>query len=209
MTRRGPASGDPGARFGRVPKAKLPTAYGEFTIYGFKDPDSSEELVALVAGMPSPDAVALVRIHSQCLTGDVFASTRCDCGAQLHGAMSMIARSAPGVLVYQQQEGRGIGLVNKLAAYELQDQGLDTVAANERLGFRADQRDYRLPAEVLKYLGATRIRLLSNNPEKVQGLEREGIRVDERVALEIAPSSSTRGYLKIKKEKLGHILSKV
>jgi len=197
------------ARFGHVPRAKLPTEYGEFTIHGFKDPDSGEELVALVAGVPSPDSVCLVRIHSQCLTGDVFASSRCDCGAQLHGAMARIALSAPGVLVYQQQEGRGIGLVNKLAAYELQDQGLDTVAANERLGFRADERDYRLPAEVLKYLGATRIRLLSNNPEKVHGLEREGIRVDERVALEIAPSSSTRDYLKIKKEKLGHILSQV
>ena len=195
--------------FGRVPRAKLPTAYGEFTVYGFRNRDSGEEAVALVAGNPDPETVALVRIHSQCLTGDVFASSRCDCGAQLHAALEMISQSGAGALVYQQQEGRGIGLINKLLAYELQDQGLDTVAANEELGFKPDQRDYRMPAEILKALGIRRIRLLSNNPEKVKGLEEEGIRVEQRIPLEVAPSTSTRDYLKIKKEKLGHILSKI
>ncbi len=195
--------------FDKVPHAKLPTRMGEFTIYGFRDLDSGEEAVALVAGNPDPEAVALVRIHSQCLTGDVFSSKRCDCGDQLEAAMDLIAKAPAGVLVYQQKEGRGIGLINKIHAYELQDQGLDTVAANITLGFEADLRDYRMPAEILKYLGATRIHLLSNNPEKVQGLEREGICVEKRVPLEIQPNSLTRGYLKIKKEKLGHILNKV
>ncbi|MBN2338588.1 MAG: GTP cyclohydrolase II [Acidobacteria bacterium] len=195
--------------FDRVPRAQLPTQYGEFIIYGFRDQDTGEEAVALVVGNPGPDVVALVRIHSQCLTGDVFSSRRCDCGEQLAAAMDLIARSGTGVLVYQQKEGRGIGLTNKIHAYELQDQGLDTVAANLSLGFKADLRDYRMPAEILKYLGATRIHLLSNNPEKVQGLEQEGICVEKRVPLEIPPSSVSRGYLKVKKEKLGHILNNV
>jgi 3,4-dihydroxy 2-butanone 4-phosphate synthase/GTP cyclohydrolase II len=195
----------------RVASAKFPTRYGEFTIHGYRARFANVEAdhVALTMGDVADGEPVLVRVHSECLTGDTLGSLRCDCGDQIQAALQRIAEEGRGVLLYLRQEGRGIGLVNKLRAYELQDQGLDTVAANERLGFRADQRDYRLPAEVLKYLGATRIRLLSNNPEKVQGLEREGIRVDERVALEIAPSSSTRGYLKIKKEKLGHILSKV
>jgi len=204
-----PKSSTPAINFDKVPRAKLPTRLGEFTIYGFRDLDSGEEAVALVAGNPSPEKTALVRIHSQCLTGDVFSSKRCDCGDQIEAAMSLIAKAEIGVLVYQQQEGRGIGLINKIHAYELQDQGLDTVAANIELGFDADLRDYLLPAEILKYLGATRIHLLSNNPEKVQGLEREGIVVEKRIPLEITPSSHTRGYLKIKKEKLGHILNKV
>jgi 3,4-dihydroxy 2-butanone 4-phosphate synthase/GTP cyclohydrolase II len=195
--------------FDRVPHAKLPTRLGEFTIYGFRDLDSGEEAVALVAGNPDPATITLVRIHSQCLTGDVFSSKRCDCGDQLEAAMTLIAKAKAGVLVYQQQEGRGIGLINKIHAYELQDMGLDTVAANEKLGFQADLRDYRMPAEILKYLGATRIHLLSNNPEKVQGLEREGILVEKRVPLEIPPNSLTRRYLKVKKEKLGHILKEV
>jgi len=195
--------------FDKVPCAKLPTRLGEFTIYGFRDLDSGEEAVALVVGTPDPETVSLVRIHSQCLTGDVFSSKRCDCGDQLEAAMSLIAKSKAGVLVYQQQEGRGIGLINKIHAYELQDRGLDTVTANIKLGFEADLRDYHMPAEILKYLGATRIHLLSNNPEKVQGLEREGICIEKRIPLEIDPSSLTRGYLKIKKEKLGHILNKV
>jgi 3,4-dihydroxy 2-butanone 4-phosphate synthase / GTP cyclohydrolase II len=196
-------------RFGKVPRAKLPTRFGDFVIYGFHDSETGEESVALVAGNPQPDVPVLVRIHSQCLTGDVLSSERCDCGAQLHAAMRIISAAGLGILVYQQQEGRGIGLTNKIRAYELQDQGLDTVAANEELGFEADLRDYRLPAEILKYLGARRVRLLSNNPEKVQGLEAEGIQVVERLPLEIAPNSSTQDYLKIKKEKLGHILNKV
>lgn len=195
--------------FGKVPRAKLPTRFGEFTIYGFRNPETSEEAVALVAGALGGDEPVLVRIHSQCLTGDVFQSRRCDCGEQLHEALRLISAAGAGVLVYQQQEGRGIGLINKLHAYELQDQGLDTVAANEELGFEADQRDYKMPAEMLKYLGVRRVKLLSNNPEKVQGLEREGIPVVVRVPLEISPNSLTRGYLKSKKEKLGHLLSNI
>lgn len=195
--------------FGKVPRAKLPTRLGEFTIYGFRDPESGEEAVALVAGYPRTRVPVLVRIHSQCLTGDVFASDRCDCGDQLSAAMRLIAEAGLGIIVYQQQEGRGIGLINKIHAYELQDQGLDTVTANEELGFEADHREYRLPAEILKYLGASRIRLLSNNPQKVSGLESEGIYVEERIPLEISPRSSTKHYLRTKKEKLGHLLSKV
>jgi 3,4-dihydroxy 2-butanone 4-phosphate synthase/GTP cyclohydrolase II len=195
--------------FDKVPRAKLPTRLGDFIIHGFRDLDSGEEAVALVAGDPNPATVALVRIHSQCLTGDVFSSKRCDCGDQLAAAMSLIAKAKSGVLVYQQKEGRGIGLINKIHAYELQDMGLDTVAANLELGFDADMRDYRMPAEILKYLGATRIHLLSNNPEKVESLKREGIAVEKRIPLEIPPNSLTRKYLKIKKEKLGHILNNV
>jgi 3,4-dihydroxy 2-butanone 4-phosphate synthase/GTP cyclohydrolase II len=195
--------------FDRVPHAKLPTHLGEFTIYGFRDTDSGEEAVALVVGTPTSETVSLVRIHSQCLTGDVFASQRCDCGDQLETAMRLIAKADAGVLVYQQKEGRGIGLINKIHAYELQDMGLDTVAANEELGFEADLRNYHMPAEILKYLGATRIQLLSNNPEKVQGLESEGIIIEKRLSLEIPPNSLTRSYLKSKKEKLGHLLKDV
>ncbi len=195
--------------FDKVPRAKLPTRWGDLIIHGFRDLDSGEEAVALVVGNPAPASVALVRIHSQCLTGDVFSSKRCDCGDQLEAAMSLIAKAESGVLIYQQKEGRGIGLINKIPAYELQDLGLDTVAANLELGFDADMRDYHMPAEILKYLGATRIHLLSNNPEKVQGLEREEICVEKRVPLEIPPNSLSREYLKIKKEKLGHILNEV
>jgi GTP cyclohydrolase II len=196
-------------RLGKVPRAKLPTRFGEFTIYGFRDEDTGEEAVALVSGQITPGSTVLVRIHSQCLTGDVFASDRCDCRDQLHTALGLIARSGSGILVYQQQEGRGIGLINKIRAYELQDQGLDTVAANEHLGFEADHRQYQLPAEVLKYLGVSKVRLLSNNPEKVRGLESEAIQVEERVPLEIPPKSSTRDYLEIKKRRMGHLLSSV
>lgn len=199
----------PAVRFEKVPRAKLPTRLGRFTIYGFRDANSGEEAVALVSGNPGPDSVTLVRIHSQCLTGDVFSSKRCDCGDQIKAAMRLIAKAKAGVLVYQQKEGRGIGLINKIHAYELQDLGLDTVAANEKLGFEADMRDYRFPAEILKYLGAVRVHLLSNNPEKVQGLSREGIRVEKRVPLEIRPHSLTRSYLRVKKEKLGHLLENV
>ena len=152
-------------------------------------------------------APPLVRIHSQCLTGDVFGSLRCDCRQQLEMALSMIAQQGAGVLIYEQQEGRGIGLMAKLQAYELQDSGLDTVEANERLGFKADHREFALPAEILKMLGIARVRLLSNNPDKVAALERVGIEVTERVPCEVAASTYAEDYLRTKKEKLGHLFS--
>ena len=195
--------------FENIPSAKLPTVFGEFRIYGFRDINSGEEAVALVVGDPSPDKAALVRIHSQCLTGDVFSSKRCDCGEQLNAALDLIAKAGNGVLVYQQKEGRGIGLVNKIRAYELQDKGLDTVTANISLGFDADLRDYVMPAEILKHLGATRVNLLSNNPDKVHGLEKEGIIVEKRVPIEITPNDVDQNYLRVKKEKMGHLLKNV
>jgi 3,4-dihydroxy 2-butanone 4-phosphate synthase / GTP cyclohydrolase II len=195
--------------FDKIPCAKLPSRFGEFLIYGFRDLDSGEEAVALVAGDPVASATCLVRIHSQCLTGDVFCSQRCDCGEQLEAAMILVSKAESGIIVYQQKEGRGIGLINKIHAYELQDNGMDTVAANLELGFKADLRDYHMPAEILKYLGATRIHLLSNNPEKVSGLQREGICVEKRISLEIPPSLLSRDYLKAKKEKLGHLLNNI
>ena len=152
-------------------------------------------------------APALVRVHSQCLTGDVFGSLRCDCRQQLEMALAMIAQQGAGVLVYEQQEGRGIGLMAKLQAYELQDSGLDTVEANERLGFRADHRGFELPAEVLKALGISRVRLLSNNPDKVAALERAGIEVVERLPCEVTASEHAEEYLKTKKEKMGHLFT--
>src|SRR5262245_47065349 len=152
-------------------------------------------------------APPLVRIHSQCLTGDVFGSLRCDCRQQLEMALSMIAQSGAGILIYEQQEGRGIGLMAKLQAYELQDVGLDTVEANERLGFKADEREFALPAQILKSLGVTRVRLLSNNPDKVAALERAAIEVTERVPCEVAASTYAEEYLKTKKEKMGHLFS--
>jgi GTP cyclohydrolase II len=153
-------------------------------------------------------APALVRIHSQCLTGDVFGSLRCDCRQQLEMALSMIAQEGAGVLIYEQQEGRGIGLMAKLQAYELQDVGLDTVEANERLGFKADHREFALPGEILKALGIKRVRLLSNNPEKVAALEKAGLEISERVPCEVAPSTYSEDYLKTKKEKLGHLFTR-
>jgi len=152
-------------------------------------------------------APALVRVHSQCLTGDVFGSLRCDCRQQLEMSLAMIAEEGAGVLIYEQQEGRGIGLMAKLQAYELQDAGLDTVEANERLGFKADQREFTLPGEILKALGISRVRLLSNNPDKVAALERAGVEVVERVPCEVTPSTHAEEYLRTKKEKLGHLFS--
>jgi 3,4-dihydroxy 2-butanone 4-phosphate synthase/GTP cyclohydrolase II len=160
-------------------------------------------------GNVTGEEAALLRIHSQCLTGDVFASGRCDCGDQLHFALEKIADHGSGVLIYQLQEGRGIGLMNKLLAYELQDSGHDTVEANQHLGFEADQRNYELCADVLRALGVSRVRLMSNNPRKFDALEAAGIHVLERVPIEIAPSDGTTKYLKTKKAKLGHLLSKV
>jgi GTP cyclohydrolase II len=152
-------------------------------------------------------APPLVRIHSQCLTGDVFGSLRCDCRQQLELALAMIAHEGAGILIYEQQEGRGIGLMPKLQAYELQDSGLDTVEANEKLGFKADHREFALPAEILKALGMKRVRLLSNNPEKVAALENAGIRVTERVPCEVEPNAHAADYLRTKKEKLGHLFT--
>jgi len=152
-------------------------------------------------------APPLVRVHSQCLTGDVFHSLRCDCRQQLELSLSMIANEGAGILIYEQQEGRGIGLMAKLQAYALQDAGLDTVEANERLGFKADHRDFTLPGEILKALGVTRVRLLSNNPDKVEALEHSGVEVVERVPCEVTPSSHAEQYLKTKREKLGHLFT--
>jgi GTP cyclohydrolase II len=193
-----------------VASADFPTRWGKFRIYGFRSAPHgrpAEEAVALVMGEVTSTPL-LVRIHSQCLTGDVFGSLRCDCRQQLEMALSMIASEGAGVLIYEQQEGRGIGLMAKLQAYELQDQGLDTVEANERLGFKADHREFALPAEILKALGISQIRLLSNNPDKVAALGKAGIQVTERVPCEVAPSIHAEEYLRTKKEKLGHLLSR-
>ena len=192
----------------QVASAGFPTRWGKFRIFGFRGEFDGrpEEAVALVMGDVQA-APPLVRIHSQCLTGDVFGSLRCDCRQQLEMALAMIAEQGSGVLIYEQQEGRGIGLMAKLQAYELQDAGLDTVEANERLGFKADHREFALPAEILKALGVSQVRLLSNNPDKVAALERGGIKVVERVPCEVSPSSYAEDYLKTKKEKLGHLFT--
>ena len=187
-------------------KAALPTRYGKFTIYGFEGVGPREEAVALVRGKVNGRAAPLVRVHSQCLTGDVLTSQRCDCRAQLELSMQKIGRAASGILLYLPQEGRGIGLMNKLRAYELQDGGMDTVEANESLGFAADAREYDFPAKILKKLGATRIRLLSNNPDKVKQLESAGVRVVERVPCQPKISKISRAYLQTKKRKMGHLL---
>ena len=195
-----------------VASADFPTRWGKFRIYGFRADSGSdgnrqvEEAVALVMG-DVHSTPPLVRVHSQCLTGDVFHSLRCDCRQQLEMSLSMIRDEGAGILIYEQQEGRGIGLMAKLQAYELQDAGLDTVEANERLGFKADQRDFALPGQMLKALGVTRVRLLSNNPDKVEALQRAGIEVVERVPCEVTPSPHAEEYLKTKKEKLGHLFS--
>ncbi len=190
----------------RVPRALLPTRFGEFEIYAFENDADGEQAVAVVKGEPGPDRVPLVRIHSQCLTGDILHSLRCDCGDQLERALARIEESGCGLLVYQMQEGRGIGLLNKIRAYELQDQGVDTVEANVRLGFDADQRSYAFCAQILRYFEVRRVRLMSNNPSKIQGLENEGIEVAERVPLVIQPSRRSARYLRTKKEKMGHLL---
>jgi GTP cyclohydrolase II len=189
-----------------IAKADLPTRYGHFTIFGFKGKGQEEEAVALVRGKVNGKNAPLVRVHSQCLTGDVLTSLRCDCRAQLELSLRRIGQAASGILVYLPQEGRGIGLMNKLRAYQLQDGGMDTVEANESLGFAADAREYDFSAQILKKLGAKRIRLLSNNPEKVRQLESAGIRVVERVPCQPRVSAISRSYLKTKKRKMGHLL---
>jgi GTP cyclohydrolase II len=196
----------------QVASADFPTRWGKFRIYGFRAESAAdgnrhvEEAVALVMG-DIHSRPPLVRIHSQCLTGDVFHSLRCDCRQQLEMALSMIRDEGAGILIYEQQEGRGIGLMAKLQAYELQDSGLDTVEANEQLGFKADQRDFALPGQMLKALGVSQVRLLSNNPEKVEALQRAGVEVVERVPCEVEPNPHAEEYLKTKKEKLGHLFS--
>jgi 3,4-dihydroxy 2-butanone 4-phosphate synthase/GTP cyclohydrolase II len=193
----------------RIANAELPTQHGAFRIYAYENMVDSETHVALVRGDISDGKDVLVRVHSKCLTGDVFHSGRCDCGAQLDTALARIAEEGRGVLLYLNQEGRGIGLANKIRAYELQDQGLDTVEANERLGFKADQRDYGIGAQILSDLGIHTMRLLTNNPRKFVGLQGYGLAISDAVPLEIPASDSTRKYLKTKKDKLGHKLSSV
>ena len=193
----------------RVATAHLPTQHGEFQIHAFENQLDKQTHVALVRGDIADGKDVLVRVHSQCLTGDVLHSVRCDCGAQLDGAMRRIAEEGRGVLLYLNQEGRGIGLANKIRAYELQDEGFDTVEANERLGFKADQRDYGMGVQILRELGIRTMRLLSNNPRKLVGIEGYGLSVSEWLPLEIPASDSTRRYLKTKKDKLGHKLSSV
>jgi GTP cyclohydrolase II len=192
--------------------ADFPTRWGTFRIFGFEatfengNQPAREEAVALVMGDVTGKP-PLVRVHSQCLTGDVFGSLRCDCRQQLEMALSMIAEEGAGMLIYEQKEGRGIGLMAKLQAYELQDAGLDTVEANERLGFKADHRNFTLPGEMLKALGVHQVRLLSNNPDKVAALEQAGVQVVERVPCEVNVSPHAEDYLKTKKEKLGHLFT--
>jgi 3,4-dihydroxy 2-butanone 4-phosphate synthase/GTP cyclohydrolase II len=192
-----------------VAKAKLPTEYGDFEIHAFENQLDKQTHVALVYGEVGDGEHIVVRVHSQCLTGDVLHSLRCDCGGQLDAAMQRIAEEGRGILLYLNQEGRGIGLANKIRAYELQDQGLDTVEANEKLGFKADQREYGIGVQILRDLGVRSMRLLSNNPRKLVGVEGYGLSVSQWIPLEIPASDATRRYLKTKKDKLGHKLSSV
>jgi 3,4-dihydroxy 2-butanone 4-phosphate synthase/GTP cyclohydrolase II len=191
----------------RVAEARLPTPSGEFRIIGYQNDVDAAEHVALVYGDVKDQARVLVRMHSKCLTGDVFGSARCDCGWQLHSAMRMIAAEGRGAVVYLDQEGRGIGLLNKLKAYELQDAGHDTVEANQELGFKPDLRNYGIGAQILLDLGLSSIRVLTNNPMKLIGLEGYGLEIVERVPIVMAPSDENRSYLDVKRDKLGHLLT--
>jgi 3,4-dihydroxy 2-butanone 4-phosphate synthase/GTP cyclohydrolase II len=190
-----------------VAQAQLPTRFGKFRIVGIQGRRPADQAVAIIHGNPRRARAPLVRVHSQCLTGDVFTSERCDCRAQLEFSLRKIAQAPAGIVLYLPQEGRGIGLLNKLKAYELQDGGLDTVEANRRLGFAADSRDYEFAAQALKSLGLRSVRLLSNNPDKVEQLESGGIHVVERVPCRPRTSNHSRAYLRTKKNKLGHLLS--
>jgi len=190
----------------RVAEAKLPTEWGDFTIAGYRSLTSTEEFVVLYKGELRPDLPTLVRIHSQCLTGDAFGSMKCDCGPQLHRTMEMIEAEGRGAVVYQQQEGRGIGILNKIRAYALQDRGADTVEANERLDLPVDSRDYRQCAEVLFDLGLCKVKLISNNPGKLKALEEAGMEIVERVSIEVESFEPAARYLRTKKEKMGHLL---
>jgi 3,4-dihydroxy 2-butanone 4-phosphate synthase/GTP cyclohydrolase II len=190
----------------RVAEAKLPTEWGDFLIAGYRSKTSDEDFVVLYKGELRPDLPTLVRIHSQCLTGDVFGSSKCDCGAQLHRTLQMIQEEGRGAIVYQQQEGRGIGILNKIRAYALQDAGADTVEANERLDLPVDARDYRQCAEVLFDLGLCQVKVISNNPGKLRALEEAGLQIVERVSIEVESSEPAARYLQTKKEKMGHLL---
>jgi 3,4-dihydroxy 2-butanone 4-phosphate synthase/GTP cyclohydrolase II len=192
-----------------VVRAKLPTEFGIFELVGFDNDIDDKEHVALVKGDITPDEPVLVRVHSECLTGDIFHSVRCDCGDQLHRAMEMIEEEGKGVIVYMRQEGRGIGLINKLKAYHLQDKGRDTVEANIELGFAADLRDYGIGAQILVYLGVRKMKLMTNNPKKIIGLEGYGLEIVERISIEIPPTKENKKYLKTKRDKMGHILEVV
>ena len=192
-----------------VVRAKLPTEFGIFELVGFDNDIDDKEHVALVKGEITPDEPVLVRVHSECLTGDIFHSVRCDCGDQLHRAMEMIEEEGKGVIVYMRQEGRGIGLINKLKAYHLQDKGRDTVEANIELGFPVDLRDYGIGAQILVYLGVRKMKLMTNNPKKIIGLEGYGLEIVERISIEIPPTQENKRYLKTKKDKMGHILEVV
>ncbi len=191
----------------RVAEAKLPTEWGDFRIIGYRSTTSDEDFVVLTKGELRPDVATLVRIHSQCLTGDVFGSEKCDCGPQLHRTMEMIQEEGRGAIVYQQQEGRGIGILNKIRAYALQDEGADTVEANEQLDLPVDSRDYRQCAEVLFDLGLCKVKVISNNPGKLQALEEAGLEIVERISIEVPASEFAAKYLRTKKEKLGHLLT--
>ena len=197
---------DGGLSVERVAVANLPTEWGDFRIAGYRSLTSDEEFVALYKGEMRRDTPTLVRIHSQCLTGDVFGSTKCECGPQLHQTMQMIELEGRGAIVYQQQEGRGIGILNKIRAYALQDQGADTVEANEQLGLAVDLREYKQCAEVLFDLGLCQVKVLSNNPLKLRALEEAGLRIVERVSIQVEQPEQAGAYLRTKKEKLGHLL---
>ena len=191
----------------KIATAKLPTKIGSFNITGYRSLNSDEEFVVLFKGEMKSDLPTLVRIHSQCLTGDVFGSIKCDCGPQLEMAMNLIEKEGRGAIVYQQQEGRGIGIINKIRAYSLQDEGADTVEANEKLGFAADAREYTQCAEILFDIGLCKVKVMSNNPEKLEALKNAGLQIAERVPIEVHSQEAAAHYMRTKKEKMGHLLN--
>ncbi len=193
----------------RAAEARLPTQFGEFRIAGYRSLTSNEEFVAVFKGSASAESVAPIRIHSQCLTGDVFHSSKCDCGPQLKFAMETIARERVGAVVYQHQEGRGIGIINKIRAYALQDEGADTIEANTRLGLEVDLREYGQCVEIIRDLGFTRVKMMSNNPDKIQAAKDGGLEVVNRIPIEFEPSVNTEKYLSVKKFQMGHLLELV